>query len=168
MVRRKEDRSMRILITGGAGFIGSHIVDQYIAAGHDVAVVDNLWEEGGGKRSNIHPKANFYHADITDEAVLATIFNEVRPEVVNHHAAQHSVAISAKNPQLDARVNILGLLNVLTNCSRVGTRKIIFASSGVTYGTPDHLLIVTDMPQHPESPYGITLGTGAGVRGRVG
>jgi UDP-glucose 4-epimerase len=147
---------MRILITGGAGFIGSHIVDQYIAAGHEVAVVDNLWEEGGGKHSNIHPKANFYHADITDEAALATIFNEVQPEVVNHHAAQHSVAISGKNPQLDARINILGLLNILTNCTRVGTRKIIFASSGATYGTPDHLPIVTDMPQYPESPYGIT------------
>jgi len=82
---------MKILITGGAVFIGSHIVEQYITAGHDVAVVDNLWEEGGGKRSNIHPKANFYQADITDEAALANIFNEVRPEVVNHHAAQHSV-----------------------------------------------------------------------------
>ncbi len=147
---------MRILVTGGAGFIGSHIVDQYIAAGHDVAVVDNLWEEGGGKRSNIHPKATFYQADITDETALAKIFNEVQPEVVNHHAAQHSVAISAKKPHFDARVNILGLLNVLTNCSRVGTRKIIFASSGATYGTPDHLPVDTDTPQHPESPYGTT------------
>jgi len=147
---------MRILVTGGAGFIGSHIVDQYIAAGHDVAVVDNLWEEGGGKEKNLNPKARFYRADITDEPSLIRIFDEVRPEVVNHQAAQHSVAISTKNPQLDARVNVLGLLNVLTNCTRVGVRKIIFASSGATYGTPARLPIDEEVVQCPESPYGIT------------
>jgi len=147
---------MRILVTGGAGFIGSHIVDQYIAAGHDVAIVDNLWEEGGGKEKNLNPKARFYHADITDEPSLIRIFDEVRPEVVNHQAAQHSVAISTKNPQLDARVNVLGLLNVLTNCTRVGVHKIIFASSGATYGTPARLPIDEEVVQRPESPYGIT------------
>lgn len=147
---------MRIIVTGGAGFIGSAIVDQYIAAGHEVAIVDNLWEEGGGKEQNINPKAQFYRADITDEATLKAIFDEVRPEVVGHQAAQHSVAISTKNPQLDARVNVLGLLNVLTNCTRVGTRKIIFASSGATYGTPARLPIDEEVPQHPESPYGIS------------
>jgi UDP-glucose 4-epimerase len=147
---------MRILVTGGAGFIGSHIVDQYITAGHEVAVVDNLWAEGGGKEANLNPKAQFYRADITDEAALDQIFAEVKPEVVCHQAAQHSVAISTKNPQLDARVNVLGLLNVLTNCTRVGTRKIIFASSGATYGTPARLPIDEDVMQRPESPYGIT------------
>src|SRR5579884_3966845 len=147
---------MRILVTGGAGFIGSHIVDQYVAAGHDVAIVDNLWEEGGGKEKNLNQKARFYRADITDESSLISIFDEVRPEVVNHQAAQHSVAISTKNPQLDARVNVLGLLNVLTNCTRVGVRKIIFASSGATYGTPARLPIDEEVPQRPESPYGIT------------
>src|SRR5213078_2413866 len=100
---------MRILVTGGAGFIGSHIVDQYIAGGHEVAVVDNLWDEGGGKASNTNPRASFYRADITDEGALTTIFSEVQPEIVNHHAAQHSVAVSARDPQLDARVNVLGL-----------------------------------------------------------
>ncbi len=143
-------------MTGGAGFIGSHIVDQYVAAGHDVAIVDNLWEEGGGKEKNLNPKARFYRADITDESSLTHVFDEVRPEVVNHQAAQHSVAISTKNPQLDARVNVLGLLNVLTNCTRVGVRKIIFASSGATYGTPVRLPIDEEVPQRPESPYGIT------------
>ena len=147
---------MRILVTGGAGFIGSHIVDQYVAAGHEVAVVDNLWEEGGGKQANLNPKASFYRADITDEESLSRIFDEVRPEVVNHQAAQHSVAISTKNPQLDAKVNVLGLLNVLTNTTRVGAQKIIFASSGATYGTPTQLPINEETPQHPESPYGIT------------
>ena len=147
---------MKILVTGGAGFIGSHIVDQYITAGHEVAVVDNLWAEGGGKEANLNPKAQFYRADITDEAALDQIFAEVKPEVVCHQAAQHSVAISTKNPQLDARVNVLGLLNVLTNCTHVGTRKIIFASSGATYGTPARLPIDEDVMQRPESPYGIT------------
>jgi UDP-glucose 4-epimerase len=147
---------MRVLVTGGAGFIGSHIVDQCVAAGHEVAIVDNLWEEGGGKTANINSKATFYRADITDEATLQRIFDEVRPEIVSHQAAQHSVAISTKNPQLDARVNVLGLLNVLTNCTRLGTRKIVFASSGATYGTPARLPIDEDVPQRPESPYGIT------------
>lgn len=147
---------MRILVTGGAGFIGSHIVDQCVALGHEVAVIDNLWEEGGGKEQNLNPEARFFRADITDDAALQSIFDEVRPEVVSHQAAQHSVAISTKNPQLDARVNVLGLINVLTNCTRVGTRKIVFASSGATYGTPARLPIDEEVVQRPESPYGIT------------
>jgi UDP-glucose 4-epimerase len=147
---------MRILVTGGAGFIGSHIVDQCVAAGHEVAVVDNLWSEGGGKEQNLNPGAHFYRADITDEATLRSIFDEVKPQIVSHQAAQHSVAISTKYPQLDAKVNVLGLLNVLSNCTRVGTRKIIFASSGATYGTPASLPITEETPQRPESPYGIT------------
>ncbi len=147
---------MRILVTGGAGFIGSHIVDQCVALGHEVAVIDNLWEEGGGKEQNLNPEARFFRADITDDAALQSIFDEVRPEVVSHQAAQHSVAISTKNPLLDARVNVLGLLNVLTNCTRVGTRKIVFASSGATYGTPARLPIDEEVVQRPESPYGIT------------
>jgi len=147
---------MRILVTGGAGFIGSHIVDQCVALGHEVAVIDNLWEEGGGKEQNLNPEARFFRADITDDAALQSIFDEVRPEVVSHQAAQHSVAISTKNPQLDARVNVLSLLNVLTNCTRVGTRKIVFASSGGTYGTAARLPIEEEVVQRPESPYGIT------------
>jgi len=147
---------MRILVTGGAGFIGSHIVDLYLAAGHEVAIVDNLWELGGGKEVNINPQASLYQADITDEAGIERIFNEVRPEIVNHHAAQASVAISTRDPLLDARVNVSGLLNVLTNCTRSGTKKIIFASSGATYGTPDEVPVSEETPQRPESPYGIT------------
>jgi UDP-glucose 4-epimerase len=147
---------MKILVTGGAGFIGSHIVDQCIARGHEVAVLDSLWVEGGGKEQNLNPEARFFRADITDDAALQSIFDEVRPEVVSHQAAQHSVAISTENPQFDARVNVLGLLNVLTNCTRVGTRKIVFASSGATYGTPARLPVDEEVPQRPESPYGIT------------
>ncbi len=100
---------MRILVTGGAGFIGSHIVDRCVAAGHEVAVVDNLWEEGGGKEANLNPSVHFYRADVTDEGALARIFDEVKPEVVSHQAAQHSVSVSTRNPQLDARVNVFGL-----------------------------------------------------------
>ncbi len=123
---------MKILVTGGAGFIGSHIVDQYITAGHEVAIVDNLWEEGGGKETNINPQARFFYTDITDEAAMERVFNEIRPE------------------------NVLGLLNVLANCTRVGTRKIIFASSGASYGTSDLQPVDEQTPQRPESPYGIT------------
>lgn len=147
---------MRILITGGAGFIGSHITDQYIAAGHEVAIVDNMWVEGGGKEGNQNPQARFYRADITNDIELARIFDEIKPEIVNHHAAQHSVAVSTKDPQLDARVNVLGLLNILTNCTRLSIHKIIFASSGASYGTPAHLPLDEESIQCPESPYGIT------------
>jgi UDP-glucose 4-epimerase len=94
-------------MTGGAGLIGSHIVDQYIASGHEVAIVDNLWHEGGGKEANVNPQARFFLTVITDEEALARVFFEIRPEVVNHQAAQHSVAISTKDPRLDARVNVL-------------------------------------------------------------
>jgi UDP-glucose 4-epimerase len=148
--------SMKILVTGGAGFIGSHIVDQCVARGHEVAVVDNLWSEGGGKKQNLNPEARFFHVDITDETTLQSIFDAVRPEVVCHQAAQASVAISTKSPQYDARVNVLGLLNVLTQCARLGTRKVVFASSGATYGTPENLPVTEESPQRPESPYGIT------------
>jgi len=147
---------MRILVTGGAGFIASHSVDMYVAAGHEVAIVDNLWQEGGGKTANLNPHAHFFRIDVTSDAELEKVFDEVRPEVVCHQAAQHSVAISTKNPKFDARVNVLGLLNVLLNCTRVGTRKIIFASSAATYGTPIHLPVDEETPQRPASPYGIT------------
>ena len=146
---------MRILVTGGAGFIGSHIVDSYISEGHSVAIVDNLWENGG-KQENINPKAHFYKVDIRDESALARIFDEVRPNVVNHQAAQMSVFVSTQNPALDAEVNIFGLFNVLVNCTRVGTRKIIFASTGAVYGSPDHFPITEKSELLPESPYGIT------------
>jgi len=146
---------MRILVTGGTGFIGSHIVDHYITAGHDVAVVENLHGEGGSKKAHVNHKAWYYQADITDEGSLEHIFNEVQPEIVNHHASQARVTISTRHPQLDVRVNVLGLLNVLTLCTHVGARKIIFASSAASYGTPDLLPINEETPQRPQSPLGI-------------
>lgn len=146
---------MKILVTGGAGFIGSHVVDVLIEAGHAVSIVDNLWEHGGGKLENIHPKAVFYKIDICDEN-LSEVFQKERPEVICHLAAQHSVKISTDDPVHDANVNILGLINILQNATRIGTRKIIFSSSGATYGTVEKMPVDEITVQHPELPYGTT------------
>jgi UDP-glucose 4-epimerase len=146
---------VRILVTGGAGFIGSHVVDAYMADGHEVLVLDSLWEHGGGRRENVPDGAAFVHMDIRDEN-LARIFQDFKPEVVNHHAAQHSVAISSRDPRYDADVNVMGLINVLDNSVKNKVRKVIFASSGATFGTPDRLPMDESTPQNPESPYGIT------------
>jgi UDP-glucose 4-epimerase len=147
--------AVRIIVTGGAGFIGSHIVDAYLSAGHDVLVLDSLWEHGGGRRVNVPERANFVHMDIRDQGVMR-IFQEFKPEIVSHHAAQHSVAISSRDPKLDADVNVMGMLNVLDASVKTGVKKVIFASSGATYGTPDRLPMSESTPQRPESPYGIT------------
>ncbi len=142
-------------MTGGAGFIGSHIVDSYLALGHDVLVLDSLWEHGGGRRANVPDRASFVHMDIRDENV-DRIFKEFKPEIVSHHAAQHSVAISSRDPKFDADVNVTGLLNVLEASVKNGVKKVIFASSGATFGTPERFPIDERTPQFPTSPYGIT------------
>ncbi|MDQ6827156.1 MAG: GDP-mannose 4,6-dehydratase [Candidatus Eremiobacteraeota bacterium] len=146
---------MRIIVTGGAGFIGSHIVDAYLAAGHSVVVIDNLWEHGGGRRQNVPDRATFVPMDIRDESITR-VFTDFKPEIVCHHAAQHSVAIGCRDPKFDAQVNVLGLLNVLDNSVKAGVRKVIFASSGATFGDADHLPMDEQTPQRPTSPYGIT------------
>lgn len=146
---------MKVLVTGGAGFIGSHVVDALIEAGHYVVIVDNLWEHGGGKMENVNPKASFHKMDIRDTA-LQNVFEEEQPEAICHLAAQHSVKISTDDPAHDASVNILGLINLLQNATRFGVRKIIFSSSGATYGTVANMPVDENTPQHPESPYGTT------------
>ncbi len=142
---------MRILVTGGAGFIGSHVVDAYVAAGHEVAVVDNLVN---GRRENLNPKAVFYEVDIRDGEALDEVFALARPEVVNHHAAQIDVRRSVAEPAYDAEVNVLGSLNVLECARRYEATHVIFISSAAVYGTPAYLPIDEDHPIRPLSPYG--------------
>ena len=142
---------MRILVTGGAGFIGSHLVDGLLEAGHQVGIVDNL---STGNRRNLNPKASFYEVDLRDQD-LARVFDEVRPEIVDHHAAHADVRESVEDPIYDASVNILGSLNLLQQCVRVGARKLIFISTGgAVYGEPQVLPCTEEHPVRPLSPYG--------------
>jgi UDP-glucose 4-epimerase len=143
---------VKTLVTGGAGFIGSHLVDLLMSEGHDVAVVDNLVT---GRIGNLNDRARFYETDISSPQ-LESILKSERPEVVFHQAAQMSVKVSTDDPRYDAQVNVLGLINVLEACVSAGVRKVMFASSGATYGNPDYLPMDEDHPQRPEAPYGIT------------
>ena len=148
---------MKILVTGGAGFIGSHLVDAFIAKGHKVVVVDNL---STGRASNLNPAAKFYKVDIAGKG-LNDIFKREKPDIVDHHAAQISVSLSVKQPAFDARANILGLLNVRDCSLKFGVKKIIFASSGgCVYGEPDKLPVAESAPLSPASPYGISKTAG--------
>lgn len=144
---------MKILVTGGAGFIGSHVVDRYLAEGHQVVVVDNL---STGRREFVNPSAKLYVTDIRSSR-LAAIFKTERPEVVNHHAAQMDVRRSVADPGFDAQVNILGSLNLLECCRRSGVKRVIFASTGgAVYGDGAPLPTPEDHPTRPASPYGIS------------
>ncbi len=143
----------KVLVTGGAGFIGSHIVDRYVALGHQVLVVDNLI---AGRREYVNPSAQFFQTDVRDREFSRLIQLE-RPEIINHHAAQPTVHRSTEQPLYDAEVNLLGLLNLLEAAVSAGVRKVIFASSGGTvYGTADRLPITENQPFAPESPYGVS------------
>lgn len=143
---------MRILVTGGAGFIGSHVVDAYIEAGHDVIVVDDL---STGKRENVHPEARFYHVDIRDEEKMGEIFAQERPDVVSHQAALANVRESMEVPVRYASVNILGSLVVYELARHYGVRKVIYASTGgAVYGEPEFLPVTEDHPINPLDPYG--------------
>lgn len=143
---------MRILVTGGAGFIGSHVVDAYLLAGNEVAVVDDL---STGSRENLDPRVRFFQVDIRS-AELPAVLADFRPEVVNHHAAQMSVSVSARDPRLDADINILGTLNLLEAAVRNGVRRIIFASTGgAMYGDLDAIPTPETVFPQPVSPYGV-------------
>ncbi len=148
---------MKILVTGGAGFIGSHVVDTYIEEGHEVLVVDNL---NSGRRENINRKATFFEADIRDKDSVEQIVKEFRPDIINHHAAQISVVYSVKNPELDIDVNIKGTLNLLELAGKYNVKKFIFASTGgALYGEPQTLPCTEDHPILPLAPYGINKET---------
>jgi UDP-glucose 4-epimerase len=150
---------MRILVTGGAGFIGSQVADRYITDGHRVIVLDNLVT---GKIENLNPRAQFYQMDIRDAGV-EEIFARERPEVVNHHAAQIDVRKSVMDPLFDAGTNVLGTLNLLEKAVKHGVRRFIFASSGgAIYGDqPEGAEPAReDEPLRPISPYGVAKATG--------
>ncbi len=143
---------MNILVTGGAGFIGSHVVDAYIEAGHSVFIIDDL---STGQRENINPKAHFFQIDIRSSEI-ESIFKMYPIEIVNHHAAQMDVRKSVAEPQFDASVNIVGMLNLMENAVRNGVKKVIFSSTGgAIYGEQDYFPADEDHPTRPLSPYGI-------------
>ncbi|HEY6952344.1 MAG TPA: NAD-dependent epimerase/dehydratase family protein [Bacteroidota bacterium] len=144
---------MNILVTGGAGFIGSHIVDAYIHEKHRVVVVDDL---STGSKQNLNPGAKFIQMDIRDNN-LDNVFREEHFDVVNHLAAQMDVRKSVADPQLDASINVLGGLNVFENARRHGVRKVVFSSTGgAIYGEQDYFPADELHPLRPLSPYGIT------------
>lgn len=144
---------MKILVTGGAGFIGSHIVDRLIEEEHQVIVVDNL---SIGKRKNINKKARFYKMDILSRRA-EKVFRKERPDVLSHYAAQIDVRKSVEDPKFDASVNILGTINLLENCVKYGVKKVIFASSGgAIYGEQEAFPAPETHPTRPLSPYGIS------------
>jgi UDP-glucose 4-epimerase len=143
---------VRILVTGGAGFIGSHVVDAYIAAGHEVAVLDNF---STGNEANLNPAAEAHRVDLRDQPNVERVIASFRPEIVNHHAAQSEVPKSVANPAFDAEVNIIGGLNVLKACVDRSVVKVIFISTGgALYGEPDVVPADEDHPVRPLSPYG--------------
>ncbi len=146
---------MKILVTGGAGFIGSHVADAYIEKGHEVVIIDNLYT---GQKQNINPKAVFYEKSITDD--LSEIFKKHKFDIVNHHAAQMNVTHSVQNPVFDATTNIIGTINLLQNSVKFGVKKFINVSSGgCIYGDEASLPIKENSPKHPGSPYGISKAT---------
>ena len=144
---------MNILVTGGAGFIGSHVVDRYRAHGHTVAVLDDL---SRGKRENVPSGVPLYAVNMCDLPEAKRVFTQFQPEVLNHHAAQIDVRKSVADPAYDARINIIGSLNLLQLCLEFGVKKVIFASTGgAIYGEQEAFPAGEDHPTRPVSPYGV-------------
>lgn len=143
---------MKCLITGGAGLIGSHLVDRLIEENHKVCVIDNL---STGKKENLNPKAKFYKIDICSPKIFQ-VFKKEKPEIVFHYAAQIDVRKSVEDPIRDAKINVLGSLNILENCREHRVKKIIFASTGgAIYGEAEIIPTPETYPESPLSPYGI-------------
>jgi len=146
---------MRILVTGGAGFIGSHIVDSLLVLGHEVCIIDSMIH---GREENVSKHAILKKIDIRDHRLIE-VFQEFKPEIVIHNAAQISVSKSIENPMEDASVNILGSINVLEASREVGVRKIIYPASAAVFGKPIYLPIDENHPLNMISAYGITKHT---------
>ena len=146
---------MKVLVTGGAGFIGSHVVDALVNRGDDVAIIDNF---STGFEKNINPAATLYRASICSTGI-EKVFKQEKPQIVFHLAAQTSVMQSITNPAYDAAVNILGSLNVIGNCVKYGVQKIVYSSSCALYGTPEYLPVDEIHPVKALSPYGVSKHT---------
>lgn len=145
--------SKNVLVTGGAGFIGSHVAEAYLARGDSVWVLDNL---SSGKKDNLPSGAQFVEMDITDPGV-GDLFDEVSFDLVNHHAAQIDVRVSVSDPAQDATTNLLGLINLTEAAVRTGTQRFIYVSSGgVVYGEPELRPTPERAPKDPRSPYGVS------------
>jgi len=148
---------MRILVTGAAGFIASHISDAYINLGNEVAVLDDL---SRGRRQNLNPEARFYEGDIRDRAFIQHVFSEFKPQAVNHHAAQMDVRRGVREPVFDVEVNVLGSLNLLEAVVAHKVQRFIYISTaGAAYGEPKQLPVPEDYAINPITPYGISKHT---------
>ena len=145
---------MKILVTGGAGFIGSNVVDALVIEGHEVAILDNL---STGRKENLNPNAKFYNVDITDFEGVEKVFKDFKPEILYHLAAQIDVRKSVSDPVFDGRINVLGSINLFKLSVEYGVKRLIFSSTGgALYGEPSKLPATEDTPVEPLSPYGVS------------
>jgi len=148
---------MRILVTGGAGFIASNIADAYIEGGHEVHIFDDF---STGQRANLNRRATLHQVDIADSQSTRLI-EQIKPDVLSHHAAQMDVRHSVADPSFDARINILGFINLLEGCKNAGVKKVVFASSGgAVYGEQESFPAPESHATQPASPYGVSKRTG--------
>jgi UDP-glucose 4-epimerase len=148
---------MKILVTGAAGFIGSHVADAYVNLGHEVVILDDL---SRGSKRNLNPKCRFYQCDIRDREGIEKIFLLEKPAIINHHAAQMDVRRGVREPLFDAQVNILGSVNLIEAARANGAKRFIYAATaGAGYGEPKQMPVPEDYPMNPITPYGISKHT---------
>lgn len=148
---------MKILVTGGAGFIGSHVAERYLEEGFEVAVIDDL---SVGDAENVPEEASFYEADIADREALKAVIDDFKPDIINHHAAHNDSMDSLEKPREDAELNIIGSINLLELARDNDVEKIIYASSGgLSYGEPQEIPTPEDHEMQPSYPYGISKHT---------
>jgi UDP-glucose 4-epimerase len=148
---------MKILVTGAAGFIGSHVADAYVNLGQEVVILDNL---SRGSKRNLNTKCRFYQCDIRDREDVEKIFLLEKPTIINHHAAQMDVRRGVREPLFDAQVNILGSINLIESALANGAKRFIYAATaGAGYGEPKQMPVSEDYPINPITPYGISKHT---------